>query len=385
MAQASLLEQNKSWLRKASSSFFEGFGSALRTVGFLSFIGGVGGFFLIYIRERLEWFGVHPGWSLLFEHVGMGFIVSSIAVFGYEWRSHSRETIDLSKKLVDLLKTQGSDALRRGLSDMFSPKGVEHEVARHIGNVATSLSELLRKGREAHYYVSFFSGIISGLIESNIQEIKGFYEKTNAEVTFRVLSTGLIVSDILAAQMNSMEEDETYEVVSDLYSWKDDQLKSFQDATRKAVGVGVEVIRIFNLWATDEIEYREMPAKVVKAILQEHLKADREWGIGYKVFYFGKEELKNLKAEYEGIDERSINSMHKGIFSRNGEPVISFEVVDRSLARIRLNQHKGDLHDAKIMFSKIRSFAEPLTDDILEKAVEEYTARRNEVRGAGGH
>jgi hypothetical protein len=377
MAASKAKNKNLAW--QVTVSFFEGFIPAVRSVGFLSVAGALGGLILVYFSDHLELSKIHPGWAEMAKHVGLGFVVSSIAVFGYEWRAHSRKTLDLTARLVTLLETQSDKYLKYALAEMFSsPEGGTHEVAGHLENVAINLSRLLKRGGEAHYYVSFFSGIISGLIESNIQEIESFYARKIQVVTFRVLSTAHIVSDVLAAQMSSMKRGEKYEVISDFYSWREKQLESFQDATGSAVGSGVEVVRIFNLWATDDAAYREMTAEQVKDILEEHLRDQAKWGEGYQVYYFGLFEREEMRKKHGGLDEPDT---HVGIFSRNGRPVIGFEVVDRSLERIRISQHPDDLDREWSKFSDLKNHSTPLKDDVIERAFREYAKQKDDHDG----
>jgi hypothetical protein len=77
---------------------------------------------LIILPHQIQWFENHALIALVIEHLGLGFLVSSIAVFGYEWRSHTKMAVELSEKLAKILTERGKEALKLSLFAVLGDK-----------------------------------------------------------------------------------------------------------------------------------------------------------------------------------------------------------------------------------------------------------------------
>lgn len=126
---------------------FEGFWSAFKGAGRFVVIGIVAAFFCFMfagaIGSKNE---VLSYVKLALEHLGMGFIVSAIAVFFYEWGSHekqllehSRDLMEVHKDLQDLKRLTAQRCLARSLNEII---GDEKKAKDAIMKIILELSKV---------------------------------------------------------------------------------------------------------------------------------------------------------------------------------------------------------------------------------------------------
>src|SRR6185295_2404118 len=233
MKMASILN----WLGKR----FEGLGKAFAEVWFYVLFGFVAGLGLAASSRLVD----EGFWRLLLEHLGMGLVVSSIAIVLYEWRSEIPKLLGLASKLAEVSRAEGKEGLDRVLetligNDKSLPEGA-CDVRDNCRTVILTLSELLsQRSRITDQYVGFISSLLRVVVNKNL---KAFRDLTaGSAALFHVpASSAVLADDALSAQMAALDPGDRYDVVSDLRTWQEGQLAGFQAATEAAVKRGVRV------------------------------------------------------------------------------------------------------------------------------------------------
>jgi hypothetical protein len=165
------------------------------------------------------------------------------------------------------------------------------------------------------------------------------------EGDFHVYPTSGVTADkFLARHMSLTEPGDSYDVISDISSWRDNQLNEFRKNSVKAVKRGVNIRRVFNLFLvdlpkSDDPSYRNVVKKTILT-LQVHFrhKTDLAGERGkYEVRILGGDEIANLRkhTDYHLTD---IQRAHYGIL----------RMKDAPQKVIRLNVAMADLSDMKV-------------------------------------
>ena len=367
-----------SWIRRIWSWVFGGFLTAVSSVGGLSAFGIALGSLMVWAGEYWVWLNGHPTLSLLTEHLGMGFLVSAIAVFGYEWKGHSKKTLVLCEELVRTLAAQGEQALDRGLSQLIPhdqrrlPEGAR-DVTKSCKTVIMAISNLLQtRRRVTDHYVSFVAGLLRAVVRRNVEELVDLHLR-DKEVTFRVpANAAVLADDILAEQMKAMIRGERYEVVSDLMSWRNSQLGDFHEATQAAVRKGVKVRRIFNLFRDDHEEEENLTTQEVERILTKHLQAMNQWKDkwgrnGYEVAVFGIEGGAQRAKE---LTKGKVRKMHFGIFRLADKEAVRFRVTKPDLSELLISRDPDEIREDIQAFDQLWECSSPLSAEVIRSVVD---------------
>jgi hypothetical protein len=277
------------------------------------------------------------------EHLGIGLIVSSVAVFFYEWGAHSRKVIDLARSLTLELKKQtniansmAGSALRSSLDVLFrSDSGSDQ--CRETVEVLESLVKTMRSGTEEIWGNDRYLKVITrllGKLRDNADSLFNRPGESHINKHIRVPRVAAEIADaVLAAQMSAMGEGDIYMVVSDFSSWQGGQLPALHIETMKAVKErGVRVKRIFNVAheATSNLSSSD-----AAEVLREHIEDAEEWSRGkgiYEIGVFGLSELQKLS--YDIQDEAK--NLHSGLFI-HGVDRVRFVVAKRDLSDLSLS------------------------------------------------
>lgn len=287
--------------------------------------------------------------NFLLEHLGIGFFVSSVAVYFYEWGAHVKKLTDLMvyykeeiEKQGILTERKGRDALSGCLEIMLSKGGTEKQ--KHlIIDMIEKIGDLSKvSGSAGERYASVVYSMLEEL-NHNTNSLLKLTRTDDADdvYTFQISAAHKLADAVLAAQMTSLGKEGSYTVVSDLTSWRKDQLLSFRKETRKAVLGGASVRRIFNLFLEGAINLSE---EDVRNIINAHMRYSVEWsaeGSGrYDIALFGVDELKRLSVGDRFHAERE----HFGVFARGGE-VAQFEVREPDLSYIEIKKKVMQVHE----------------------------------------
>lgn len=238
--------------------------------------------FLLGLQLTLMHFGIVKENSLasrIMEHVGVGFLVSAIAVFGYEWSSHINDTLEAregmlkssGKLTAELNRIHGIQDLvgrasvLRGLDEIFKDNGEDFQkIKEQFGELIDVLQGL--SSRDGSKYLPFIPILFNDLLLDNAKALVEIgRDKGNADHHFKVDPVAC-AAKLLTVQMESMNQGDEYHVLSDVASWKGNTLVAFHKATLDATRRGVIIRRVFNL-AHDEMR---LSLEDVAAVLRQH-------------------------------------------------------------------------------------------------------------------
>lgn len=240
----------------------------------------------------------------ILEHLGIGFIVSTVAVYFYEWGSHARRLTDISVELLRELKIQRKIGERQEHL-RIALKG-DRSALDAINGLIKSLVEL---GDPS--YKDIVLRLLNG-VRKNAAALSSLDHVNNSRF-IGPPAAATIVDSILSAHMNALNAGDTYQVVSDLASWQEGRLPRFREATRIAVTErGASVQRVFNILNEDRYA---LSASAAAAILRRHLDDVEAWSGGaskgsYSLRVFGDSELR--KAEKD--ERQDVQGKHFGNF-----------------------------------------------------------------------
>jgi hypothetical protein len=314
----------------------------------------------------------------LLEHVGTGFIIAAIAVFFYEWIFHLRETAKLTQKLVDIVEVSRNESLE-GFLTLTLAEDTKHvpdylkEVISNVRLLVEAVSGLQRQDIWAkEQYIVFVSRLVAD-VRRNADSLRGL--NAGGEHHFIVTPTGADLADaILAAQMRAMAKGDSYDVISNLSSWKGQQLRELHDEERKALQFrGARVRRIFNLTR----RYRP-PLKDTEAreILLNHFNNSKDWGvtenqISYEVRVLGVEELKRSTSQ---LLHGRINEAHFGIF-QHGNESLRVKVERADLSDMVMSKDPEIVRGYSDLFQEAWNAATLLSEESIEPILQELSKR----------
>lgn len=101
------------------------------------------GFALLALQEYLHRLQFPELVSKLVEHLGVGFLVSSIAVFFYEWGSHAKKTQQLNEQLLEWEQAQPEESLRKSIRRLFG-RDDDSESSAQVKELSVYCTDLTR-------------------------------------------------------------------------------------------------------------------------------------------------------------------------------------------------------------------------------------------------
>lgn len=359
----------------------------IETDGFYILMGALSGLGLVILQEVFH-IKAQPGWrhiaGLVIEHTGLGLFVSSIAVFGYEWRSNAKRAMDLSQQLVELRQMEGMNAIQRGLVAVFGDE--EHAVPENLKKGITGLKKVIvaieglnkSKSWANQQYIGFVADLIE-TARSNAENLSFLDDKKVDWKDFIVPVTAADLADnFLAKHMRALTINDKYHVISNFSSWQGDQLKNLHEATKIAVENGAEIIRVFNLLS---LANENIPVELAKTILEKHLAAAKEWkGVhGYTVKVFGQAQFNKLKKLHTHADIGISMQSHFGVFI-HGEEIICVMVKDPNLSKMQICAKKLAVQSETEQVEEVIRFAETLDPDKPEQLNTVLSELKKKVR-----
>lgn len=328
-----------------------------------------------------------PKWALVLEHVGLGFIVAGLSVFAYETGAHMKGVVDLStilarsieERVAPIAQAVGEAALSRALRELLvGDNEIKPYVAKAITqckDLVIALSNLEKSGIWAHeQYVEFVSYLL-GYVVQNAKALQSLGHPEQPGQYFYTMPTSTAASAIiLTNQMKALMPGDCYDVLSDLTSWKDEQLKGFLNSTDLVIrNQGVKVVRIFNLCHAHSKGLQRIKAL---QILTDHLDHSSQLGVinashrRYEVLIITEIELgKENDEEYR---ER-IRQAHFGIFTRKIDNLkLRVEVKMPDLSHMVLTNNHEEVARDYDLFTRARVIAKPLTNvEEIEKFLDQ--------------
>jgi hypothetical protein len=353
------------------------FAAAAKSSSFSILTGLVIGFALIVLRFYFAPL-LSPLINTLLEHVATGFIVAAIAVFFYEWIFHLRETAKLTQKLVDILDLSSNESLERFLTNALADD-TQHvpdylkETISNLKLLVETVSGLQRQDLWAkEQYVGFVSRLVAD-VRRNADSLRGL--NAGGDQHFLVPPMGADLADaILAAQMRAMAKGDSYDVISNLSSWKGQQLRELHEEERKAIQFrGARVRRIFNLTRRYRSQLKDTEAR---EILLNHLNNSKDWGvtetqISYEVRVLGIEELNSSTSQ---LLHSRIGEAHFGIF-QHGNESLRVKVERADLSDMVMSKDPDIVRSYSDLFQEAWNAATLLTENNIEPILLELGKR----------
>ena len=380
-------------LKQLAKREYRAFKGALVSIGVYAILGAAAGIVLILLSMKWEE-ELSPAWRTILEHLGDGFLVSSLVVILYEWRSHAKMALDLCRRYAEMMKVEGKSKLRLVLDELLTDEIGGDRVREDIQSLARGCEELilaLVDLKEDHgWAIDQYIGFIAGLHQTIIVEnMTAFRDLRAGDQTFELpRSPAAITDEILAAQMEATVKGDRYDVISDFFSWEQSNLRKFTEASGDAIKRGVQIRRIFNVVRGEPESCTE---EDVEQILREHVAMMKDWSDGdpnhgsYQVRLFSWSEYQaagqspRLKQDLE-----QIRRAHWGIFRHRDDDqdveVVKFRVARQDLSRLVLSKDKNPILEDLDLFESCFGMSRELTADTIGEVVKDYRSRKGQPR-----
>ncbi|HEX8844311.1 MAG TPA: hypothetical protein VF791_06690 [Pyrinomonadaceae bacterium] len=292
-----------------------------------------------YLRER------HAPELLvkLVEHLGVGFLVSSIAVFFYEWGSHAKKMQQLNERLLQWERAKPEENLTRSIRRLFNPddereaSGEVKELSVYCKELVMHISKLLQNRNSwcNDQHVDFLLYFLKSYLVKNAKTFTSLNdENVRAKLPFVVPQNAAeLTSSLLTYYMQTLNTGDSYISISNLPVWQNDQLTEFHKATTEAMKRGVKVRRIFNFARNYRVVIGISEAIY---ILELHLKYVETSEGNYQVKVLGQHELK--KSTSKNLESR-IGDAHFGIF-RHDKEALRLEVRGPELSEMFITKEE---------------------------------------------
>lgn len=250
---------------------------------------------LLTIQEYLHFVAVPELVQKLIEHLGVGFLVSAIAVFFYEWGSHAKEMRAATERLLDWEHGLPRENLGKSIRKLFGeeddkPLPVQAaSLSLHCSNLVLHIASLLeqRESWANSEYVDFLSNFVSKYVVSNSEAFTSLSTLKGERRIVMPPTATQSTSDLLERYMRTLAASDSYKVIANMTAWRNNQLSDFQKVTANAIAKGVTVQRIFNFTHDYGVKLElEEVLKVLKQHMEEAEKSDR-----YQVRTLGPHEL----------------------------------------------------------------------------------------------
>jgi hypothetical protein len=194
------------------------------------------------------WGRILKVFAFLLEHLSMGFFVSSIAVFFYEWGAHAKDALDLSHQLGDLLDARGVRAIEDGMAELFDRNELLLGAHRRFIKELHSLDTDQNWARDAD---AAFLTLFVKQAADHAERLRSLREhlqvnRDDADQEFHLdfVKTSEFADKILTEQMSLLKTGDSYDTLSNPRTWS--ALKTgFYKACDGAVKNGAQMRRIF--------------------------------------------------------------------------------------------------------------------------------------------
>jgi len=299
---------------------------------------------------------------LILQHIGLGFVVSAITVFFYEWGAHHKKVTDLAyrlaqiqSQLTELVHSKGLDALKRALGNLL-PEDQE-SIGKDLVRIVDSLSELQRKNIWAlRGYVQCLSKIMRA-VRDNIESLSSLDRPGDFGYS---VSPATTADAILAVQMRELQDGDSYDVISNLGSWIHHRLDTLHEESKEAQRRGVKVRRVFNV--TERTALR--PEEALKIMLAHAAEAASEHNYQVRLL---------LGPHLEGNElllQERIQGAQLAIFRHRGE-ILRVRILRRDLSELSLGSEGKPVELDRELFDQAWNAAAVLTDEVARASLED--------------
>lgn len=310
----------------------------------------------------------------LIEHLGIAFIVSSIAVVFYEWGGHYKHGVELASELESIKQAVGANALEGALRALVHGERREwdEEIVADVKAFVLSIKDLHEKGDWAKYgYARYLRTLLHKARENagslSVLSTQSGEGVTHGEYTLNILSATSATDAMLSEQLSRLSQDGSYSVVSNVGSWLNNQLQSLDRESRLAVEKkGVKIRRIFVIG--DRAAHKQHnTAENISKVLGDHLAKSNAWkGNGsYEIKLLNQQELSRLMQKIPESAE-FIFEHHFGIFAKREEDLcIRVEVKRPDLSDLRV-RGLPEASEEICFFEEVWGELPLLTEEILK-------------------
>jgi hypothetical protein len=298
--------------------------------------------------------------SLIVKETGVGLIVASIAVFGYEWRSHSKHALELSQKLEKMLAAKGEEALDESLTALLSGDEDTDLFRENIIDFVKTANNLSNKQTpDTVQYLRVLSWIFDQTVKKNAGNLVGLVEDdAGAEWHYNVPKPAEVAGRILGAQIKVLSSGDSYDSISTVDFWRDDSLDYFFNKTKEAVTRNnVIVRRIFNLCNINDLSKEVIKAKsnnkkgkpykvneVIKKkldsitnILERHKELADQSNGNYKIQFLSSFQTAAIIDTQTEFSKKELEDTHFGLFrNSSSKQIIKFVAETTSLSKMGL-------------------------------------------------
>jgi hypothetical protein len=188
------------------------------------------------------------GFGYFLDHLSVGFFVSSIAVFFYEWGSDAKHALDLSVQLDELLRAEGVDRIRLGMAASFADHPALQEEHEKLIAALLYLNRPDSRARMAD--LAFLTLFVEHAANygNQLRTLREHLANPGKEVgrPFQLDFTKLSYADkILTDWMGLLGEGDRYVTMSNPRTWSALKSGGFKRAGGEAVFKGCRMQRIF--------------------------------------------------------------------------------------------------------------------------------------------
>jgi hypothetical protein len=316
----------------------------------------------------------------LVEHIGMGFIVASVAVLLYEWVGHWNDPLDISAELKAIRVAVERNALYDVVYANLRGTGEKREIlTQAISSIVERFRDLSSDGDWGkEVYIKFLREVLVNLRE-NAAELFGASDQTKGIV---LREYGIVLyppaqrtSTVLADLMRRLSEDSKYSATSDLASWKNHQLKEFFDESLAAAEKRKVIIRRIFILDQDTV-LNDDSFDEAEATINKHLEATKRPGSCYQVRLLDEPTVHQIKSKCD--DERAavhVYKTHVGIFEHaEHERCIRVRVHQEDLDRLYFAALPRNSDEMR-QFDDVWVHLETLTSEKLALAITKWKAR----------
>jgi hypothetical protein len=259
--------------------------------------------YLESISSVLASFVMHA--ILVLKEIGMGLIVSAIAVFGYERLNRLHDEFKRRKLEEGTFKSL-DEAVKALTSGMHPPEEVYKSALQQLLPKELRIREMIERftndviaiGNQKTVYREQHLAFVAWLLEKTLVEIthsladlhNGIMRRSEYYVWNHTnLDSSLVAPHILTYTMESIQvSGGSYDSISNVLFWEGDRMLTFFDETEKCLQRGLRIRRVFNVTNFDrDQQLRTAKFKIAKDIVQRHLELQKKYK-NYSIRFFGE-------------------------------------------------------------------------------------------------
>lgn len=252
------------------------------------------------------------------------------------------------------------------------------EELRILVDAAASIQ--VEQSENTDFCIRCISELLRKTVNRTANELKKFIAQDQCTLSFESTAAAF-TSVLLSEHMKRLKKGGHYFVISDVASWRDEQLAEFREQTERAVHGGAQIQRVFNLMLVPHLNPLKMQHK--RQILERHLRDSETWTSAndgkYEIRVFEKSHLDRLAGRSGAKSELEIKEAHFGIFSDETEvqTLVEYEVKAFDLSTMHLQKNREAIRKHLDIFDVVWEEASPLTIDEIRRICKPKKSPKN--------